>query len=92
LVFLPPRNPFSLPHIFQSLSDQWWISNARDNLDPVNGSACVDVDPIHHSYLIFKARALPAPLVITRAAALAQRAPRRWRRLFCAIELQTRPL
>jgi len=51
LVFLPPHNPFILPHIFQSLSDQWWISNARDNLDPVNGSACVDVDPIYHSYL-----------------------------------------
>jgi hypothetical protein len=51
LVFLPPHNPFILPYIFQSLSNQWWISNARDNLDSVNGSACVDVDPIYHSYL-----------------------------------------
>jgi hypothetical protein len=51
LVFLPPHNSFLLSYILQPLGDQWWISNARDDLDSVNGSARVDVDPIYHSYL-----------------------------------------
>ena len=56
---------------FQSFSDQWWISNARDNLDPVNGSACVDVDPIYHSYLrgVLCLRPLPLQALLRQSKA-----------------------